>query len=1327
MQMSTPTPQSTPASSPSTAASIEMPGKYAPAEHEARISERWNQANAFHADPSRVLSGEALPYSIVIPPPNVTGALHLGHALNNSIQDILARAHRMKGFETLWMPGTDHAGIATQAVVDKRLIQEGKPSLIDYKKLEVEGKDGRSQFIDQVMHWKDEYELRITNQLKAMGCSCDWERQRFTMDDMCAQAVREAFFQLFKAGLIYRGKRLVNWDPVSQTALADDEVEMQEVEGIFAYLRYPLVHQSEPGDHKPVTWSELAARGWPSELLPEGAVDDGRAFVTVATTRPETYLGDSGVALNPKDPRAVALRGLHAELPLVGRVIPIVEDDYVVLPVALGGDENDAKAKMATGFLKVTPAHDPNDYEIGLRHGLEPINVMAPDAAISDKHGWTDIGDAQIFVGLSREDARKKVLSEFKARGLLEAVKPHTHSVGHSYRSHAAVEPYLSDQWYVKVTDDRLRGNAQRALKPEQRSEASLQHWPESAPAWTSPDREGGVSAWTSPDRKGGVSASTSPDREGGVSAWTSPDREGGGTSQSPAIRSGNKAYLITFTTYGTWLHGDERGSVDLEHNMPGTPVLVEDPQRTEEERELQTGDSITLNEVERRLVADAIREVCAHRQWTLHAANVRSNHVHVVVEANDTPEKVMNDLKAYGTRRIREVSESKSEHAGRTWTRHGSTRYLNTPETLTAAIQYVVHEQGVDLGGVVVRTPNPLPHGRGSSSHPGSDASMTFHPARYAKSYEQWHDNLRDWCISRQLWWGHRIPVWTAAHNNNNALQVFCDCFAGEEEVCIVNHAGVYMVSTSSQQLTVALDALVYWLSSPGAEPDPVLRDDKFLDLEWIKVRVKSVTRDPDVLDTWFSSALWPLSTMGWPEKADLLDAFNPTSVLCTAREIITLWVSRMVMFNRYFLGESGRAATVRERSDSDESNTPPSRSGLVGPPPFKDVFIHAMIQDGEGRKMSKSLGNGVDPLDIIHSHGTDALRYTLAHMTTQTQDVRLPVQRDESTGKNTSPRFDLGRNFCNKLWNASRFVITMLGEHASGKGSFDPAQLTLPDRWMLSRLEAGIKACDEALANYQFSTYAQALYDLLWRDYCDWYVEAVKPTLKSSPTQQAVLRGVLDAILRLLHPVTPFVTEAIFEKLAQITTADVPGLTLAPPRRAGLLCLAGWPQAAASLSDTQSETAWSKVQDLVSVIREVRSQQQIKPRQRITLHVPDAARATIQPVIESATEVIEFMAGVGSVSLDVPTSRSVDIRCLGLDLTLSDLSEGVDNDAERLRLTRELADKDKTIAAMETRLANPGYSEKAPAHLVQQTRDQLAQVKAERAALAESLERLG
>ncbi|CAG1008274.1 valyl-tRNA synthetase [Phycisphaerales bacterium] len=1067
--------------------------------------QQWIDAGAFHADPARVVRGEARPYCILIPPPNVTAALHLGHALNNTLQDVLVRAHRMMGFETLWMPGTDHAGIATQAVVEKRVWQEEKKRRTDFP---------REEFIAKIQAYKDEYEAVIIGQLKKMGCSCDWERQRFTMDSVCVRAVREAFFRLFRDGLIYRGKRLVNWDPVLQTAVADDECYDEDVDTSFWYLRYPLVRahgattekeraqgKPPPDDAVPVTWSELASRGYPGAEHHEG---EDQAWVTVATTRPETYLGDTAVAVNPRDPRAKALRGLSVELPLVGRVIPIVEDGYVVLPRSMARteeEENDPKAEFATGFLKVTPAHDQNDYELGQRHGLAMVNMVSPDGRVSDKHGWSDVGDAHLFVGKKMAEARKLVVKEFEARGLLEAVKPYRHSVKHSDRSKAIIEPYLSDQWYVRVTDRRMAARANAALVPEQRT--------------GSPERELGA------DCRDSVSAAGAP---------------------------------------------------------------------TESAR------------------------ACA----------------------------------------------------------------------------------------------------RGSLS----DGSMRFYPARYAKTFEHWHDNIRDWCISRQLWWGHRIPVWTKAEQGdaatlNNAHSQWCN-LRGPEDVAVRCFLDGREVAES--------DVLTGGTLTTHA---CLLRDDPRTAAAFESF---GFVQDPDVLDTWFSSALWPMSTMGWPDPplaaketgiADmpaLLPAYNPSSVLCTAREIITLWVSRMTMFNRYLLAGGSPSGLA------DSATSPAGGGGGCGPVPFRDVFIHAVIQDGEGRKMSKMLGNGVDPLDIIATHGADAMRFTLVHMTTQTQDVRLPVKKD-ANGKNTSEKFDLGRNFATKMWNAAKFAMEKL--QSTGGTPVPPmpgGARTLPDRWMLSRLASGIEACNTALANYEFSEYAQTCYTLLWNDFCDWYLEAIKPTVANDAGQRAVLRAALDTILRLLHPVMPFVTEAIYEQFGRLPGAAVEGLTLEPARKQGLLATAGWPIAATTLKDPAAEAQFAKVAGLVTAIREVRAQHTVPFKRKITLHI---AAADAQALGEGAA-LVTGLCNIERMDPNPPAAASVPITVEAREYRLSNLADVVDTDAEKTRLARKIEDLVKSQGTLEGRLANPGYALKAPAHMVQQTRDQLESVRAELAAARKAMEAL-
>ncbi|MFO0828805.1 MAG: valine--tRNA ligase [Phycisphaerales bacterium] len=1029
------------------ASSSELAKSYSPHDAEPAARATWKSADCFRAEAGA--GDEREPYCIFIPPPNVTAALHLGHALNNSIQDILTRAHRMMGHNTLWMPGTDHAGIATQTVVEKRLMLQGKRR-VDFT---------RDAFVAKVQEWKDEYEATIIAQLDAMGCSCDFSRTRFTMDPVCATAVREAFFQLFRDGLIYRGYRLVNWDPVTRTALADDEVEMEEVQGHMWYLRYPLA--------------------------------DGSGHVTVATTRPETMLGDTAVAINPKDPRAAALRGKSVRLPIVGRVIPIVEDDYVVLPAEIaakvGGDPNDPKAAFATGFLKVTPAHDPNDWEIGARHSLPAVNVLGPDASISDRHGWEDVSaEARQFVGLSRESARERIVAWFRDHGLLEKVREYAHSVGHSYRSHVPIEPWLSEQWYVKVTDDRLAGSALRAMAPDQ---------------------------------------------------------------------------------------------------VEGEPAALK----------------------------------------------------------------------------------------------------------------------------------------RGFAA-PG-DGELRFWPERYAKTFQVWHENLRDWCISRQLWWGHRIPVWSGTPTDAE-FRAKIAAWAKAHRVHAIDASG----------------GVVHVCVRDGGDREIV---------SWLEGQ--NFAQDPDVLDTWFSSALWPLSTLGWPDPAAvgldpaLLDTFNPSDVLCTAREIITLWVSRMVMFNRYFLG--GRL-------------------------PFRDVFIHAMIQDGFGQKMSKSLGNGVDPRDIIQSHGADAMRFTLCQMTTNTQDVRLPVDlidpfsgttfapktittsagyvvadaiqtspsdpskrmvsgygaatgvatptADMPLARNTSSKFELGRNFCNKLWNATRFALANLGE-----GSGDPvdvAGLPVVDRWILARLHRTQHAIEDALASYRFNEYAEALYDFIWRDFCDWYLEAIKPTVKSDPRQRRVLRTTLDAALRFLHPICPFVTETLWLAVSATGAAGLPGIKLPP---SDVLAVAAWPSIACSVEDSSAAALFARGQELVNAIRNKRGERQVQQKKRIRLHAPPE----ILGLIEANQGVVEHLAGLESTARLTP-DRSADAVAFafeGQEVVLSGLVDAVDADAERSRLEKTIAERERQITGFKGKLENPGYLAKAKPELVEETRKKLAEAEADLAAARRLVQSLG
>ncbi|MBM4113292.1 MAG: valine--tRNA ligase, partial [Phycisphaerae bacterium] len=1054
-----------------------LPKAYIPADWEPEIDRRWQSSRAFHAEPG----GDRPAYAIFIPPPNVTAALHVGHALNNTIQDVLIRRARMQGFNTLWMPGTDHAGISTQAVVEKRLIQQGRRRT----------QFTREQFVAQVQAWKDEYEATILAQLRAMGASCDFERTRFTMDPICALAVRTAFASLFAEGLIDRGKRLVNWDPVSGTALADDEVEMEEIDGSMWYLRYPLA--------------------------------DGSGHVTVATTRPETMLGDTAVAMNPRDPRAPALRGKRVTLPIVGREIPIVEDDYVVLPAELAaqvggvpGAASDPKAAFATGFLKVTPAHDPNDWDLGLRHGLAVVNVMAPDASISDRHGWSDASaEARAFVGLSREEARTRIVAWFRDKGLLEGVKPYRHAVGHSYRSNVPIEPYLSEQWYVLVTDDRMRGAALRAMAPEQRT--------------------GGDAA------RAGAAA--------GANA-------GAGASASAGASAGDGA----------------------------------------------------------------------------------------------------------------------------------------------------------------------------------GDGELRFFPSRYARTFESWHENLRDWCVSRQLWWGHRIPIWWRRGDAVGAdARRAIDSGAGR----IGRSSLVAVESDHSRAGCVHRVRL-----ADGGEVQELLCVPEERQSLVPALEREGFRQDEDVLDTWFSSALWPLSTLGWPDPTragtdGMLETFNPSTVLCTAREIITLWVSRMVMFNRHFAGRL----------------------------PFRNVYIHAVVQDGFGRKMSKSLGNGVDPRDIIRTHGADAMRFVLAQIATETQDVRLPIDMidphsgetftpetiDDGAGNrvaapiqrspkdpsktmvsfygvmsgkaapsessplalNTSSRFDAGRNFATKLWNAVRFALSSVGEPSDSSRPIDPRRRPFIDRWILARLSRAIAAVDSALDSYRFSTAVDAIYDFFWRDLCDWYLEAIKPTVRQDAEQQALLVKVLDATLRLIHPVCPFVTEALWTAVAP-TSAQRPsitGLELAPSE---LCCTASWPRAHASLDDEAALALGSRSQALVEAVRTLRGERRVTPKRRISL----ATASPILSLVRNAGGVIEALAGIETISAsDEPGFRrpadATPIPFEGTEVILSGLVDGADASGERTRLSKLIEERRRAIAGFESKLGNAGYMAKAPKSVVDETRRMLEQAR--------------
>jgi valyl-tRNA synthetase len=896
--------------------------RYDPKPVEAKWYSHWESRGYFHARPK----ADGAPFCIVIPPPNVTSALHMGHALNVTIQDILIRWRRMQGRNALWMPGTDHAGIATQNVVEKELAK---------KSLRRQGL-GREKFLERVWQWREEYGSRIIVQLKKVGCSCDWERIRFTMDEGLSRAVREAFVTLYERGLIYRGKRLINWCPRCCTALSDDEVEHREEQGFLWFIRYPL--KGEP-----------------------------RLHVTVATTRPETMLGDAAVAVNPRDERFGELIGQSLVLPIVEREIPVIADDAV-------------DPEFGTGAVKVTPAHDPADFEMGLRHNLAQINVMTEDGRMNENAGE--------YAGMDRFECRESLLEELREKKLLEATQPYAHSIGHCYRCHTVVEPYLSDQWFVRM-----------------------------------------------------------------------------------------------------------------------------------------------------RPLADAA-------------------------------------LAASGAEKVR------------------------------------------------------------------------FHPARWKRVYESWLENVRDWCISRQIWWGHRIPAW------------HCE----------------------KKHITVS-------------RADPT---------ECAECGSKNLRRDEDVLDTWFSSSLWPFSTLGWPADDPMLSRFYPTSVLVTDRSIIYFWVARMVMMGLQMMGEV----------------------------PFDDVYIHGTILDDQGRKMSKSLGNGVDPLDIVEQYGADAMRFTLVILTVEGQDVKF-----------SADKFEMGRNFANKIWNASRFSLMNL---AGGRGAPVEvwANLELEDRWILIRLNDLVKAATGALERFQFNEAAREIYEFTWNDFCDWYLEIIKPRLTETSTPspvRTVLAHVLDTALRLLHPFMPHLSEEVWQLLrARMAQRD---LDWAGARFPETIMLASWPaveftNTLVEVGDTDDEVkiTFQFLQNIICSLRNIRSKLGIPERKPLDValsvrSIPnDIKDADFVPKLRRHERILKQLGYIErieiGVDLEKPAGSATDV--VGRIQVFVRLKGVLDIDEERDRLQKKIEQKENYVAGLLRKLSEPNFLERAPAQVVAREKARCRELEEEVAKLRASLAEL-
>ena len=859
----------------------ELPKVYEPQEVEGRIYEMWEKNGCFagHRDPDKK------PFTIVMPPPNVTGQLHMGHAMDSTLQDILIRFKRMQGYAALWVPGTDHAGIATQIKVEEELRE--KEGLTRYDL-------GREKFLERVWDWKHKYGGRIVEQQKKLGASCDWDRSRFTMDEGLSKAVRHVFVSLYKKGLIYKGSRIINWCPHCVTALSDAEVEYQDKPGNFWHIRYPI--QGEEG-----------------------------RYVIVATTRPETMLGDTGVAVHPDDERYKDIVGKKCILPLVGREMPIVADEYVDM-------------EFGTGCVKMTPAHDPNDFEVGLRQNLETIRVLDDNGKIVEGYGK--------YSGMDRYEARKAIVADLEEQGYLVKVEPHQHNVGTCYRCHSDVEPLISAQWFVK-------------MEP---------------------------------------------------------------------------------------------------------------------------------------LAKEALRVV--------------------------------------------------------------------------------------------------------------NDGEVKFVPDRFSKTYINWMENVHDWCISRQLWWGHQIPAWTCQ-----------DC----------------------GHITVS-------------EEDPT---------ECEHCHSKNIVQAEDVLDTWFSSALWPFSTLGWPEETEDFKYFYPTDVLVTGYDIIFFWVARMIF----------------------------SACEHTGKPPFHTVFIHGLVRDDKGRKMSKSLGNGIDPLEIANQYGADALRFNLVTGNSPGNDMRFYTERCEAM-----------RNFANKIWNASRFLMMNLTIEKCEL----PEHLEMEDKWILSKLNRVIPEITENMDKYELGVAAQKVYDFIWDDYCDWYIELTKSRLQGEDQQakenaQKVLCYVLTDILKLLHPFMPFLTEEIWQAL---------------PHDGDFLMLQKWPEHHVELDFPQEEKAMELIMDAIGAVRTRRSEMNVPPSKKAHLTVATLEREVFEAGIPflkrlayASDVTITGMSGAGSDG-EENTKGMVTVITHAARISMP-MAELVDMEKEKARLEKQLGKDKAELDKLNTKLNNPGFVNKAPANVVEAERE--------------------
>ncbi len=949
---------------------------FQPAEIEPRIHSEWEKAGAFKAGRSAA-GGKNAPYAIVIPPPNVTGSLHMGHALNNTLQDILVRFERMRGRDVVWQPGTDHAGIATQMVVERQLAANKEPGRREL---------GREEFLRRVWAWKDESGGVIVNQLKRLGASCDWSRERFTMDEGLSKAVVKVFVQLYNEGLIYKDKRLVNWDPKFQTAISDLEVVQMEKRGSFAWVSGdPEKPFDEAALGKALTKDPSGQMYYFRYPLTKKVAGYAHDYIVVATTRPETMLGDSGVAVHPADERYASLvkAGATVTLPLVGRVIPIVADEY-------------SDPAKGTGAVKITPAHDFNDFEVGKRHNLPQINILdafgrivsrpgdqqlkkypvegQPNVIASDPKGSTfgpsELGQIpQNLQGLDRFEARKKVVAEFYALGLLEKIEPTTHTVPHGDRSGVVIEPWLTDQWYV---------NAAEMAKPA-----------------------------------------------------------------------------------------------------------------------------------------------------------------------------------------IKAIETGKTE----------------------------------------------------------------FIPKNWEKTYFEWMNNIQPWCISRQLWWGHQIPAWYGPD-------------------------GTFFVA--ADQVEAAALAKAHYK------------------------KAVELNRDPDVLDTWFSSALWPFSTMGWPDETAELKKYYPTSVLVTGFDIIFFWVARMMMMGLHFMKDV----------------------------PFKDIYIHALVRDEKGQKMSKSKGNVMDPLVLIDEFGADALRFTLAAMAAQGRDIKLAKSRVEGY-----------RNFATKLWNASRFAEM---NECVRQPDFDPRTVTNTiNKWIVGETELAAKSVTTAIEAYKFNDAANAAYEFVWGQFCDWYVELIKPLLAGDDEEaksetRATTAWVLDQILKLLHPFMPFITEELWAHMVEHGVA-----------RRTILCLSEWP-VLDGLVDQNAIDEINWIVRLVSEIRSVRTEMSVPAGAKIPLVLVGADQALKERALRN-DETIKRLARLDGITFEMSAPKAAALIVTGETTAALPLTGIIDMAAEKKRLQKAIESANGDLAKMDAKLSNPSFMERAKEEAIDEAKYRKAELETEIKRFSAALKRLG